>query len=126
MFSVSDFLKHGGAGGKWELVPDASTVTFESKAMWGLSTVKGRFTSFSGHAVVSDAGDVTGELDIVAESLDTGSRMRDRHLRSPDFFNVARYPQISVVVTGVTPVSENALDVQVSHTVTGTTRPSSL
>lgn len=125
MFSISDFLKRD-AHGEWSVVPDESTVSFDNQAMWGLSTVRGRFTAFSGHGRVSESGEVSGELDIDAGSLDTGNRMRDRHLRSGDFFRVERFPQIKVVVTNVVAVSENALSVDTHFTVTGTTKPVSL
>jgi polyisoprenoid-binding protein YceI len=110
VFVVSDFLNSGDAKGEWLVVAGESAVTFENKTLWGMSTVSGRFTKFSGHGRITEAGDVSGELDVEASSVDSGSRRRDRHLRSDDFFKVARFPQIKVVVTGVDPVSAGAVD----------------
>ncbi|RDH76859.1 YceI family protein [Mycolicibacterium moriokaense] len=123
MLRAQDFVNSAEATGTWSLVPDGSTVTFENKTMWGLATVKGRFTRFTGHAEVTDAGDVSGEVDIDADSLDTGVRMRDRHLRSDDFLKVTRYPRISVVVTSAEAGNTDSVGLEAYLTVTGTTRP---
>ena len=57
--------------------------------MWGLGTVKGRFTRFHGQLEGSDV-----ELTVEADSIDTASERRDKHLRSADFLDVARHPYI--------------------------------
>lgn len=48
------------------------------------------------------ADGATGELTIEAGSLDTGHDRRDRHLRSPAFFDVERHPRIVFAATAVT------------------------
>jgi polyisoprenoid-binding protein YceI len=53
----------------------------------------GRFRELSGHLVV-DEDRVDGALVIESSSIDTGNRMRDRHLRARDFFDVGRHPQL--------------------------------
>lgn len=123
MLRAADFVHSAEAVGEWSLVPDDSTVTFENKTMWGLATVRGTFTKFSGHGHVTDAGEVSGEVDIDADSLDTGVRMRDRHLRSDDFFKVKRYPRIIVVVTKAEPGNTDLVGLEAFITVTGTTKP---
>lgn len=60
------------------------------------STVKGRFTDYEAKVWI-DPEDITRSRALVviqAKSLDTGNGKRDRHLRSPDFFDVARFPAI--------------------------------
>jgi polyisoprenoid-binding protein YceI len=47
----------------------------------------------SGHVVV-DAARAAGALVIDASSIDTGNRLRDRHLRSRGFFDVKRHPEL--------------------------------
>lgn len=69
------------------------------------------------------AGEVSGEVDIEADSVDTGVRMRDRHLRSDDFLKVSRYPRISVVVTNAELGTTDSVGLESFITVTGTTRP---
>ena len=58
---------------------------------------EGRFSRFSGDVLV-DPAVLTGAriaLTIEAASLDTGIAMRDRHLRSSDFFDVERFPTVT-------------------------------
>ena len=69
--------------------------------MWGLRTVRGVFGAYDGSLKVQ-AGAATGELTIEADSLDTGNARRDRHLRSPAFFDVERHPRIVFTATAIT------------------------
>ena len=91
--------------------------------MWGLVPVKGRFSEFSGDGQITDRQTVFGRIDIKAASLDTGISMRDKHLRSADFFDVEKYPDISVVVTGAEAVGGDTVDLRANLTVKGTTEP---
>lgn len=81
------------ADGVWSVDPQLSEIGFAVKAMWGLQTVRGVFGAYHGTLRVR-AGSVAGELTIDAQSIDTGNRRRDRHLRSSDFFDVERHGQI--------------------------------
>lgn len=91
--------------------------------MWGLLRVKGRFTEFSGDGQLTNKGAVYGRLDIGAASLRTGIGRRDQHLRSADFFDVERYPEISVVITALEPTTGNAADLRASFTIKGINEP---
>jgi polyisoprenoid-binding protein YceI len=79
--------------GRWLVDPQASHARFVAGTLAGLVKTPGRFHSLSGDLVV-DQGDTTGALVIDCSSIDTGNRMRDRHLRSRDFFDVKRHPQL--------------------------------
>jgi polyisoprenoid-binding protein YceI len=109
--------------GVWNLVPDRSAITFKIRNMWGLLRVKGRFTEFSGDGQLTGNGAVYGRLDIHAASLHTGIGRRDRHLRSADFFDVERHPDISVVVTALQPTTGNAAELRASFTIKGNNEP---
>ncbi|OBC10962.1 hypothetical protein A5784_35610 [Mycobacterium sp. 852013-50091_SCH5140682] len=107
--------------GSWTLVTDRSSVTFRNKTAWGLATVTGQFSEFSGDGVVGET--VTGRLVIRAASLHTGITKRDNHLRSADFFDVDTHPDIVVEVTGYeTADTERAL-LRATLTVRGTSQP---
>lgn len=88
--------------GIWSVAPSRSEIGFAVKDMWGLRTVRGVFGAYHGTLEVR-AGGARGELAILADSLDTGDRRRDRHLRSPAFFDVERHPRILFTVTAATP-----------------------
>src|ERR1700747_3916637 len=106
MTTLETLLLDPDMSGVWNLDPNRSTVTFKIRNMWGLVNVKGRFTEFSGDGQLTGKGAVFGRLDIRAASLSTGIGRRDNHLRSADFFDVQRFPEISVVVTAVHPPAD--------------------
>ena len=83
---------------RWNANTDESSVEFAVKTFWGLVTVRGRFDRFDGWYEVGPDG-TTIELSIDASSIDTGNHMRDKHLRSTDFFHVAEHPQVRFTST---------------------------
>lgn len=87
--------------GVWSVDPQRSEIGFAVKEMWGLRTVRGAFGAYDGSLEVR-AGGAVGELTIEAASLDTGNGRRDRHLRSPAFFDAERHPRIVLAATAVT------------------------
>ena len=123
MTTVETLLSDPDTAGVWNLVSDRSTFAFKVKNMWGLLSVKGRFTEVSGDGQVTGKGAVFGRIDIDVASLHTGIRRRDQHLLSADFFDAERFPQISVVVTAVEPGTGNRADLQAEFTIKGVTAP---
>jgi polyisoprenoid-binding protein YceI len=79
--------------GSWLVDPLVSHARFVAGTLAGLVKTPGRFGSLSGNLVV-DEGRASGTLVIDPSSIDTGNRMRDRHLRSRAFFHVKRHPQL--------------------------------
>jgi polyisoprenoid-binding protein YceI len=79
--------------GSWLVDPQASHARFLAGTLAGLVKTPGRFGALSGSLDVGEAG-TAGILVIDSSSIDTGNRMRDRHLRSRDFFHVKRHPQL--------------------------------
>ena len=103
--------------------PNHSEVSFHIRHM--VSQVRGRFNDFSG-TVQLDPKNLPAssvEFHIKASSIDTGVADRDKHLRSADFFDVERFPEISVVVTAVHPTRGNAADLRASFSIKGETAP---
>jgi polyisoprenoid-binding protein YceI len=83
------------ATGTWRLDPTRSSVEFHARHFYGLMTVKGRFADYEG-TLDLDAEPAV-ELTIQAASLDTKQAKRDTHLRSGDFFDVERHPEVRFV-----------------------------
>jgi polyisoprenoid-binding protein YceI len=83
------------ASGAWRVDPARSSVEFHVPHFWGLITVKGRFERYDGTLDLQSQPAV--QLTIQADSLDTSNRKRDQHLRSADFFDAEREPQVRFV-----------------------------
>jgi polyisoprenoid-binding protein YceI len=79
--------------GHWQVDPQASHARFLARTLGGLLKTPGRFRALSGSLVVDQASAV-GALVIESSSIDTGNRIRDRHLRSRGFFDVERHPHV--------------------------------
>src|SRR5215218_5986304 len=80
----------------WTIDPSHTTVEFVAKHMM-ITTVKGRFAELTGTIVAdeSNLADSSVEVTLQAASLDTRTEQRDAHLRSPDFLDVERYPEVT-------------------------------
>jgi len=110
------------AGTTWSIDAAHTNVEFGVKHMM-LATVKGRFAEVAG--TVEFAGDdlSTAQVRVVAEaaSIDTRSGQRDAHLRSPDFFDAAAYPQLTFVSREVQPAGSDEFRVVGDLTLHGVT-----
>jgi polyisoprenoid-binding protein YceI len=118
-------LADGKLAGAWTLDGAKSSVGLRTKSVWGLVKVNGVFGQVTGAAVISAAGEATGTITVAAASIDTGVKKRDDHLRSADFFDAAKYPDITFSATSVTLSGENAA-VAGTLTVRDQTRPVSV
>jgi polyisoprenoid-binding protein YceI len=80
---------------RWQIDPMRSRVEFHVKALLGMATVKGGFARYRGTLDLGAQPAI--ELTIEGDSLDTDNKKRDRHLRSPDFFDVDAHPCVRFV-----------------------------
>ena len=80
---------------RWRIDPARSRVEFRTPTFWGLTTVQGHFERYDGTLDLRREPAI--ELTIEAGSLDTKNNMRDKHLRSGDFFDVAHHPEVRFV-----------------------------
>jgi polyisoprenoid-binding protein YceI len=78
--------------GSWQVDPAHSAVEFRVRHLM-IATIKGRFRDFDGAIVPGEAPTVAGSIRVA--SVDTFDEQRDEYLRSPDFFDVERYPEIT-------------------------------
>jgi polyisoprenoid-binding protein YceI len=123
MPSTQELLSNPESVGVWNVDPGRSTIGFKARSMWGLAPVNGRFTEFSGDGQITDTQTVFGRVDIKATSVDTKIRMRDNHLRSADFFQAEKFPDISLVVTSAEAIDGDSVDLRAQLTLKGTTAP---
>ena len=91
----------GVQAGTWEIDPSHSSVEFSVRHMM-FSRVKGRFTSFRGTIEIGDdPQDSSVEAVVDVASVDTGDEQRDAHLRSPEFLDAERFPEMTFVSRAV-------------------------
>jgi polyisoprenoid-binding protein YceI len=92
--------------GTWTIDCHHSVVGFSIRHL--MSKVRGRFIEFSGKITVSDDSfDSTVSAAVDLTSVNTGNQMRDTHLRTGDFFDVARYPTMTFVSTRLRQVTDS-------------------
>ena len=116
----------GYRAGTWTIDQVHSDVSFSVRHMM-VSKVKGQFGSFSGEIVTGDEPDVssvTASIDLA--SVDTNNDDRDNHLRSPDFLDVERFPQLQYRSTAVRAARAGTFLVDGELSLHGITRPVSL
>ena len=105
--------------------PDHSSVTFRVRHLF--TEVEGRFEKFKGTIVFDPAAPETAKVEgtIEAGSVDTNVKQRDDDLRSPNFFEVAKFPQLTFQSTQITNVNKTDMTAKVTGNLTmhGVTKP---
>lgn len=91
---------------KWAIDPTHSEITFKVKHLM-ISNVKGEFRTFQANIDGEDFTNSTISANIDAKSISTNNNDRDTHLKSPDFFEVEKYPEITFVSTSLKKVDDN-------------------
>ena len=80
------------AAGVWEIDPGHTDLAFTGRHFM-VTKVRGRFTDVSGRVVIAhDMADSSVEVDIDMASVESGSQVRDDHIRSADLFDVENHP----------------------------------
>lgn len=106
--------------GTWKVDPVHSSVEFHVKHL-GIATVKGQFKEFEGTLEVGPEG-VRAFGTVEVSSVDTREPARDEHLRSADFFEAERFPQIAFQSTQIHPSDDEELEIDANLTIHGVTR----
>ncbi|MGH2459464.1 MAG: YceI family protein [Chloroflexota bacterium] len=90
----------------YQIDPAHSVVEFSVKHMM-FSTVKGTFTGVAGEIVFDPENPAASSVRATADvaSVTTGDKNRDNHLRSPDFFDAASHPTLTLVSKSVEPTN---------------------
>jgi polyisoprenoid-binding protein YceI len=106
--------------------PSGSTIGFSVHQFLG--TTHGKFTKFNGKIDVDRArpenSSVTAQIDV--RSIDTRIKKRDDHLRSAEFFNVEKFPQMTFKSRSVKQTGAQSGDILGDLTIHGVTNPITL
>ncbi len=106
--------------GTWKVDPVHSSVEFHVKHL-GIATVKGQFKEFEG-TLESGPDGVVAHGSVQTASVDTREPQRDEHLRSADFFEVERFPQIDFRSREIRATGEDEFEILADLTIHGVTR----
>ncbi|UCE72306.1 MAG: polyisoprenoid-binding protein [Nitrospiraceae bacterium] len=106
----------------YELDPAHTAVGFSIEHMV-ISNVKGVFGSYEGSFELDETNKMTSAKAVIdVKSIDTKIEKRDNHLRSPDFFDVAKYPSMTFKATSVKHKSGQAFTLTGDLTIRGITK----
>ena len=107
----------------WNIDPDHSSVAFTIRHLM-VSNVKGTFAKFSGTVEIDEQNVAKSRIAVTIDtsSIGTNVQKRDDHLRSADFFDVAKYPTMTYVSHTIAPAGQDRLTVTGDLTMHGVTR----
>jgi polyisoprenoid-binding protein YceI len=116
--------EEGKMSTEWRLDMQHSSINFMVRHLL-VAKVRGRFSRWTGTLRFDESNPSASsvEVSIDAGSIDTSEAQRDGHLRSPDFFDVARHPQITFKSTKVDRGAGSTYRVNGELTIRGVTRP---
>jgi len=108
---------------KLNVEPNHSTVGFVVPIAGGITKVRGKFMDFQLYMDYDDVDFTQSKVKFViqAKSINTGIEDRDNHLRSADFFEVEKYPEIIFEGTQIKQVGD-AYELQGNLTMHGVTK----
>lgn len=107
------------------IIPEGSSVKFSVKASVAL---EGTFDKWDSTVTFTSSDITSGVLDIKiqADSVNTGSGMKDGKLKSKDFFDAKQDPLITFHSTKFVPTGPNTVEVDGDFTIRGVTKPEKL
>lgn len=90
------------AAGAYRIEPAESAISFTTRHIFGLAPVRGTFALRDGTVHVGSPAESSAvHATIAADSIDTGLAARDNTVRSPQYLDVARHPDITFTANGV-------------------------
>ncbi len=119
------FVSKPRPGSRLTITPEESDVKFFVKAS---VAIDGKFKKWESTLTFTSTDPELGvlEIKIYADSVDTGSGMKDDKLKSKDFFNASQDPYITFHSTKVVQTSPTTIDVQGIFTIRGVCKPETL
>jgi polyisoprenoid-binding protein YceI len=123
---VAGLAATASAKESYKFDPSGSSIGFSVHQFLG--TTRGKFTHFSGRIEIdrehSENSSVTAQIDV--RTIDTRIKKRDDHLRSAEFFNVEKFPQMTFKSRSVKQTGPQSADILGDLTMHGVTKPITL
>ena len=123
---IAGFSHAASAIETYKFDPSGSTIGFAVHQFLGAT--HGKFTRFSGKIEIDrehpENSSVMAQIDV--RSIDTRIEKRDDHLRSPEFFNVEKFPQMTFKSRSVKRTGPQSGDILGDLTMHGVTKPITL
>ena len=109
----------------YEVTPEESTIQFGVDSS---VSIKGVFEKWNTHITFSsrDVRSAAIDIEIEADSVNTGSHMKDNKLKSKDFFNVKESPLITFKSTKIVQTGPSTFDIEGNFTIRGATKTEKL
>ena len=124
--AITALSSHALANETYKFDQSRSTIGFTVRQFLG--TTHGKFTKFEGKIDIDrehpEKSSVVAKIDV--RSIDTGIVKRDNHLRSPEFFNVEKYPEITFKSRSAKQTGQQGGDILGDLTMHGVTKPITL
>jgi polyisoprenoid-binding protein YceI len=117
MASIADLTP-----GLWNVDPVHSSIGLVARHLM-ISKVRGTFEKFNGTITIAeDPLQSKVEATVEVASITTGEEARDTHLKSADFFDVDKFPNMTLVSTGIEPQGSDFV-LHADLTIKGVTKP---
>ena len=123
-FLFAAFSVFGFSQTTWNVDPMHSSFNFNIKHM-GISFVQGRFDKFEGKVVTTadDLSNAKFDFTVSTASINTGVEPRDNHLKTADFFDAAKFPEMKFVSSSIKKVKGNTYQLTGNLTIKDVTKP---
>ena len=108
---------------KWVIDPSHSEIEFKVRHLM-ISNVTGSFKSFEGE-VETDGDDFSNakiSFSAKVDSITTGNEQRDGHLKTGDFFELEKYPEVLFTAQGLKKKSDDEYEIEGDLTIRGVTK----
>jgi polyisoprenoid-binding protein YceI len=125
--SLASALPAAAQQATWSIDPTHSEVGFRVKHLV-ISKVPGKFTKFEGTITADPKAPTAAAVDLKIDvtSISTADEKRDGHLKSPEFFDAAKFPTMTFKSTKIVATGKDAYDVTGDLTLKGVTKPVTL
>ena len=124
---VSTLAFSAQAAETYKLDPSHTAITWHVNH-FGFSTPSGKFMSVDGDVKLDEANPAASSVKVTVDvnGINSGVAKLDEHLKTPDFFDVAKFPTATFISTKVVPTGKDTAKVEGNLTLHGVTKPVTL